>query len=427
MFEVNSQQILEWCGTPPPDEGTEYVACANYQIQPGTFSLMQKVQIPFGPTWLQVMSDEWKVNTSAHEFGHAVGLNDFEGTECEPQPDTGSPTIMGHDLYPEWMSRPPCAQAPYMMDVLQVACGTYSYDLCGYAGSGGCCFSVLGSFPDADSDDVPDPDDNCPGNWNWLQQDRDSDGLGDTCDLDDDGDVFSDARETYLGTVLLDDCRDAPSHDAWPLDLNIDGRATTIDIGQYAPRMNATPGHPMWSQRHDLVPDQILNTVDIGMFVPSLNHDCLTALDSQLLDTAEAVEPYGNSVQAEAQGFAWMTAEVPGFGLWMLKKENLGGFDKTQPQGLIYSKDSSGFPRLAGVFWLFPEWNDLIPPDAFAGTTDIWRTHQNFCIDSDYVPAENVAKSACDGVHWDVMGHVLFAWIRELNPNGTFTEYNPAE
>ncbi len=38
-------------------------------------------------------------------------------------------------------------------------------------------------FPDSDGDLVPDPCDNCPGDWNPSQTDTDSDGVGDECDV----------------------------------------------------------------------------------------------------------------------------------------------------------------------------------------------------------------------------------------------------
>jgi len=50
--------------------------------------------------------------------------------------------------------------------------------------------------PDADGDGVPDGSDNCPTIPNPAQSDIDSDGLGDQCDNDIDGDGFPNATET---------------------------------------------------------------------------------------------------------------------------------------------------------------------------------------------------------------------------------------
>ena len=50
-------------------------------------------------------------------------------------------------------------------------------------------------YLDSDYDEVPNVDDNCPNHVNLLQQDWDQDGIGDTCDLDDDNDGFSDEED----------------------------------------------------------------------------------------------------------------------------------------------------------------------------------------------------------------------------------------
>ena len=51
------------------------------------------------------------------------------------------------------------------------------------------------SMPDADSDGVPDSQDNCPSTANADQLNTDSDGQGDACDADDDGDGDPDATD----------------------------------------------------------------------------------------------------------------------------------------------------------------------------------------------------------------------------------------
>jgi hypothetical protein len=61
--------------------------------------------------------------------------------------------------------------------------------------------------PDADSDGVPDSQDNCPYVSNQSQEDFDSDGLGDACDDDIDGDNVSNKEDLCpmtLGPKLVD-------------------------------------------------------------------------------------------------------------------------------------------------------------------------------------------------------------------------------
>ncbi len=51
-------------------------------------------------------------------------------------------------------------------------------------------FTLTG--PDTDEDGIPDADDNCPADYNPLQEDTDEDLLGDLCDTDDDNDTIPD-------------------------------------------------------------------------------------------------------------------------------------------------------------------------------------------------------------------------------------------
>ena len=130
--------------------------------------------------------------------------------------------------------------------------------------------------PDQDGDGVPVASDNCPAVYNPAQTDTDGDGLGNECDLDDDGDEFADQRETYLVTDNLDACPDGPSDAAWPLDLNNDAQITaTGDVLAFRNSLGATPGAPNWWQRLDLNGDgQISVAGDILMYRGNIGQTC---------------------------------------------------------------------------------------------------------------------------------------------------------
>ena len=58
-------------------------------------------------------------------------------------------------------------------------------------------YSGINFSADADLDDIPNWDDNCPNISNPLQEDYDKDGLGDICDPDDDNDKVVDAIDVF--------------------------------------------------------------------------------------------------------------------------------------------------------------------------------------------------------------------------------------
>ena len=70
-------------------------------------------------------------------------------------------------------------------------------------------------YLDSDYDEVPNIDDNCPNHTNLLQQDWDQDGIGDTCDLDDDNDGFSDEEDDcpYTSGISTEGALGCPDSD----------------------------------------------------------------------------------------------------------------------------------------------------------------------------------------------------------------------
>ncbi|MFP6807667.1 MAG: S8 family serine peptidase [Pseudomonadales bacterium] len=84
---------------------------------------------------------------------------------------------------------------------LAVADTEYSIAVDGYASSEGNIEISVSvdptALPDSDDDGVPDVDDNCVSEFNPSQSDFDSDGIGDTCDSDDDNDGADDSEDAF--------------------------------------------------------------------------------------------------------------------------------------------------------------------------------------------------------------------------------------
>jgi len=120
--------------------------------------------------------------------------------------------------------------------------------------------------------------------------DEDEDGLTDYDELnvvgtdpldeDTDDDAFRDGVEVYLGTDPTDACPDVVgADDAWPLDVNVDGRVTVVgDVLAYSGRIGATGGPPPsanWRQRLDLNADNSLSVVgDVLKFSGKIGQSC---------------------------------------------------------------------------------------------------------------------------------------------------------
>ena len=140
--------------------------------------------------------------------------------------------------------------------------------------------------PDHDADAVEDEADNCP---NWANPSQTLPSYGPTVGTgpDSDCDGFTDTREVYLGTDPTQHCaantvtnnEDPPDH--WPLDMNDNRLANTIDVGVFVFTLNeSNPNHPgpssnpAFNPRHDFNGNGTINTLDIGAYVFVLNESC---------------------------------------------------------------------------------------------------------------------------------------------------------
>ena len=95
-------------------------------------------------------------------------------------------------------------------------------------------------------------------------------------DVDSDGDGFDDDVECYLPTDQDDDCPNNPSHDAWPLDVDMSGDVSiTGDVFNYVGRVGTEPGDAGWWQRLDLdMSGDISITGDVFLYVGVIGVTC---------------------------------------------------------------------------------------------------------------------------------------------------------
>ena len=150
-----------------------------------------------------------------------------------------------------------------------------------------------------DGDNFGNACDNCTSIANNGQENADGDPLGDACDNcplfstvwvvppgDSDCDFFTDAHEAFMGTLVGDRCaatgqvtsppgvNDEPPPDGWPGDFNDNQIVNSIDVGTFVPRLNESTGDPLYNVRWDLNANGTINSIDIGRLVPLLNKTC---------------------------------------------------------------------------------------------------------------------------------------------------------
>jgi hypothetical protein len=124
--------------------------------------------------------------------------------------------------------------------------------------------------------------DNCPDDYNPAQENGDGDGWGDACDNcpttatpwyvpegDEDCDGFTSAKEAHVGTDPLDACPDNPSHDAWPVDTDVNTKINVLDLFAFtlADVMGTSPGEPNYNARFDLTANESVDVLDLFEYV----------------------------------------------------------------------------------------------------------------------------------------------------------------
>ena len=151
-------------------------------------------------------------------------------------------------------------------------------------------------------------------------------------------------------------------------------------------------------------------------------------LKQQLAGAKTATARYRRISAARADGYFQVTQFIPGLGLHMV---NLSipttTFDPSRPQILLYEPDGRGRMTLVGVAYMQAHTNE-VPPDGFAGGSDVWHYHNNLCFLPDGTVTIAPSASACRskrGLFQQQTDWLLHAWLWRANPNGVFTEYNP--
>jgi hypothetical protein len=102
--------------------------------------------------------------------------------------------------------------------------------------------------------------------------DSDGDTVPDPVDPDDDNDDFRDADELSIGTDHLDSCADTPTaddegDDKWPPDFHDNRTVNILDLDKVLPPyFGSTSAHPNCSARKDLIPNGIINILDMARY-----------------------------------------------------------------------------------------------------------------------------------------------------------------
>ncbi len=154
-------------------------------------------------------------------------------------------------------------------------------------------------------------------------------------------------------------------------------------------------------------------------------------VNSELAAARRATTQYHDVNVALAAGYVPLGGHVPGMGAHYVNFGLFGpGFDKTQPEILLYSLTEGNKPKLVAVEYVAAAG----PPDGFTGTSDVWDEHKASCHYADDYEVEEPNPAACPPtspggaplVLWRPdLGWALHAWIWRGNPNGIFEPFNP--
>ena len=111
--------------------------------------------------------------------------------------------------------------------------------------------------------------------------DNDADGQTDEADSgctgasDIDGDGFDENAELYMGTSPWHACTAAPGkHDAWPPDVNNDGRVTIADVLALKSAFGAQTGDSNYTARLDLTADGRISIADVLIMKDPFGSSC---------------------------------------------------------------------------------------------------------------------------------------------------------
>ena len=162
-------------------------------------------------------------------------------------------------------------------------------------------------------------------------------------------------------------------------------------------------------------------------------------LQAQLVEARAFAETVDTVEKAQAAGYFKTTNDVPFMGAHFLNGSYVsdGIFDPSKPEGLLFSKLGRGEDaewQLVGVWYLlFPGLNQgvtaTIPPEGFAGTLDLWHSHEGLCTRAGIISEDNTAEgcSADQGNFIGDLRWMMHVWVwpeTADNPDGVFTYLN---